>query len=309
MRRLWVIPLVAALSVLGVIVARGSDSGTFPDVHAPAAVATTTPPPPSTAPVDLTGISIPGVEGTTTTAPVRSLGTAHLAGIVKGPQGSVPGAVVRLEHLVGDTVTTDVIAGPDGHYDAPNIAGGRYRVRAFLPPRYAQTDPQVFFLADGELRGLDLSVKSFSGLAVASATAPDPPEVGEPATFVVRVANRAVDDGGVVRVRRVPNATVQLTGADGWSVTSSATASTNGNGDASFTLVCTTPGAGQLQAQIQATAADQPQPASFTTPACVGPPPPTAAASSAPPPASASSPPPVSPPASPPTSPPGPGPN
>jgi hypothetical protein len=302
MRLLPAIPVAAALGVVGVFVVRGSDTGTFPDVHAPATVVTTTPPPPSTAAVDLTGVSIPGVEGTTTTAPVRSLGTAHLAGLVKGPQGPVPGAVVRLEHLAGDTVTTDVIAGPDGRYDALNIAGGRYRVRAFLSPRYAQTDPQVFFLADGELRGLDLSVRSFSGLAVASATAPDPPVVGEPATFVVRVANRAVDDDGIVRVRRVPNASVQLTDASGWSVTSPPTAVTNGNGDVSFTIVCTTPGASEIRAQIQATAADQPQPASFTTPACIGPPAPptTAAASSAPPPASGStgsSPPPVSPPA------------
>jgi hypothetical protein len=301
MRLLWAIPLAAALGVLGVIIVRGSDSGTFPDVHAPQPVATTTAPP-STAPADLTGVSIPGVEGTTTTAPVRVLGTAHLTGVVKGPQGPVAGAIVRLEHLVGDTVTTDVTAGPDGRYDAANIAGGRYRVRAFLPPRYAQTDPQVFFLADGEVRGLDLSVKSFSGLAVASATAPDPPALGNPATFVVRVANRVVDDQGIVRVLRVANATVQLTEADGWSVTSPPTAATNRNGDASFTLVCTIPGASVIQAQIQATADAQPQAASFTTPACVGPPPPptTAAASSAPPPASGSSPPPGSPPPSPP---------
>lgn len=296
MRSLWAVPVAAALAAVGVFVVRGSDSGTFPDVHAPATVVTTPPRPPSTAPVDLTGVSIPGVIGTTTTAPVRSIGTAHLAGLVKGPQGRVGGAVVRLEHLVGDTVTTDVTAGPDGRYDAPNIAGGRYRVRAFLPPSYAQTDPQVFFLADGELRGLDLSVKSFSGLAVASAMAPDPPVVDDPATFVVRVANRIVDSGGVVRVRRVPNATVQLTGADGRSVSGASTAVTNGNGDATFTLVCLAPGVSGVQVQIQATANDQPQPASFTTPACVArpAPPTTPAAPSAPPPASGSSPPPSS---------------
>ena len=306
MRRVWAIPLAAVLGVLGLFVVRGSDSGAFPDIHAPPTVVTT-PEPPSTAPVDLTGVSIPGVDGTTTTAPVRSAGTAHLAGVVKGPQGTVPSAVVRLEHLVGDTVTTDVVAGPDGRYDAPNIAGGRYRVRAFLPPRYAQTDPLVFFLGDGELRGLDLIVKSFSGLAVASATAPNPPVVGAPATFVIRVANRAVDNEGIVRVQRVPNATVQLTGADGWSV-ADPTAVTNSNGDAAFTLVCTTPGANDIEAQVQASGATQPQTASFNTPDCVGPPappPPTAPASSAPPPASGSSPPPASPPpASPPAAPP-----
>jgi hypothetical protein len=274
MRLVWAIPLAVAVAVLGVFVVRGSDSGNFPKVHAPANATTTVPPPP-TAPVDLTGVSIPGVVGTTTTVPVRATGTAHLAGLVKGPDGPVPGAVVRLEHLAGTTVTTDVTAGPDGRYDAPNIAGGRYRVRAFLAPTYAQTDSQVFFLADGEQRGLDLTVRGFSGLAVASATAPDPPVHGDPTAFVVRVANRAVDSNGVVRVRRVANAIVTITGSDGYSPAGSASATTNSNGDATFTVVCQAAGASNIQVQIQATANDQPQPASFTIPTCVEPPPPT----------------------------------
>ncbi|HEX2382605.1 MAG TPA: carboxypeptidase-like regulatory domain-containing protein [Acidimicrobiales bacterium] len=280
------IPVAVPLIAIGVFVVRGSDTGTFPDIHAPQTGGTTTVPPPPTAPVDLTGISIPGVAGTTTTAPVRSLGTAHLAGLVSGPDGPVAGAVVRLEHLVGDAVTTDVVAGPDGHYDAPNIAGGRYRVRAFLAPTFAQAEPEVFFLNDGDLRGLDLSVRSYGGLALASATAPDPPVRDDPATFVVRVANRTVDSGGIVRVRPVPDASVQVIGATGWSVSGPAAAVTDANGDVSFTLVCTTPGANQVQVQVQRTAADAPQPAALTTPTCIDrPPPPTTPAgpSSAPP--------------------------
>jgi hypothetical protein len=291
MRFFWAIPLAVAVLVVGVFVIRGSDSGNFPNIHAPTNVSTTQPPPPSTEPADLTSISIPGVAGTTTTAPVRATGTAHLAGLVKGPDGPVPGAVVRIEHLVGDTVTTDVTAGPDGRYDAPNIAGGRYRVRAFLAPTYAQTDPQVFFLADGEMRGLDLTVKGFAGLAVASAIAPNPPVHGSPAAFVIRVANRAVDSNGVVRVRRVANATVTLTGSDGFSPVDTATATTNSNGDATFTLVCQVPGASNIQAQIQATADDQPQPASFTIPTCIEQPPPPPPTTTTAPVASASVPP------------------
>src|SRR6476619_71159 len=137
MRLLKAIPVAVPLIAVAVFVVRGAHTGTFPAIRAPQTVATTTPPTPPTAPVDLTGVSIPGVDGTTTTAPVRSIGTAHLAGVVKGPNGPVPGAVVRLEHLIGDGTTTDVVSGPDGTYDAPNIAGGRYRVHAFLPPTYA----------------------------------------------------------------------------------------------------------------------------------------------------------------------------
>ena len=98
------------------------------------------------------------------------------------------------QHIAGggDPVTTDVAGlDPTATTRSPTSPGGRYRVpRAFLPPTLAQTDPEVFFLADGELRGLDLSVESFSGLTVTESTAPDPPLLNNPATFVVRVANR-----------------------------------------------------------------------------------------------------------------------
>jgi len=268
------IPVAVPLIAIGVFVVRGSHTGTFPDIRAPQSAATTTPPP-STAPVDLTGVSIPGVDGTTTTAAVRSIGSAHLAGVVKGPNGALPGAVVRLEHLVGDAVTTDVVSGPDGHYDAPNIAGGRYRVHAFLPPTYARADPEVFFLKDGELRGLDLPVRAYGGLALASAMAPDPPVRDDPTTFVARVANRTVDSGGVVRVRPVANATVQVVSATGFVLSGPGAALTDGSGDAAFTLVCITPGANQVQLQVQATTADAPQSATLTTPTCIDRAPPT----------------------------------
>jgi hypothetical protein len=265
---LVVVPLV----VVGVLVFRGADTGKFPHVRAPAN-ASTTPLPPPTAPVDLTAISLPGVDGTTTTAPVRATGGAHLSGVVKGPQGPVPGATVRLEHLVGGSApaTTDVASGPDGHYELANIAGGRYRVRAFLAPALAQTGPEVFFLADGELRGLDLRVESFSGLTVTASTAPDPPLLDNPATFVVRVATRVVDTRGIVRVQPIVNATVDLTGTAGWSVNGPASGVTGSDGDATFTIVCRKAGASGVGLQVRPTAADQPQPDTLATPVCVDP--------------------------------------
>src|SRR6476659_8373528 len=136
------LPVAIPLLVLSVFVVRGRNTGTFPNLHAPADT-TASAPPPTTAPVDLTGVSIPGVDGTTTTEPVRATGTARLSGVVNGPGGPVPGATVLLEHLVSPTTSTTLSAGPDGTYNAPNIAGGRYRVRAYLAPSFAQTDPEV----------------------------------------------------------------------------------------------------------------------------------------------------------------------
>jgi hypothetical protein len=290
-----VLPIAIPLLVVGVLVVRGSRTGNFPHVKTSAGqAATSSAPPPSTAPADLTAVSLVGVGGTTTTTPIRSTGTAHLSGTVttaQGPApGPVPGAIVRLEHLAGPTVTTDVVAGPDGHYDAPNIAGGRYRVRAFLAPNFAQTEPPVFFLADGEQRTLDLSMENFDGFTVTSADAPDPPALNQPATLAVRVATRRVDANGIVRVQPVPSAIVDLTGITGWSVSGPPTGVTNANGDVAFTLVCRTAGTTQVQIAVRADTADQPHPATMTTSACVDTTPTTATSSSTSPPGSSKSP-------------------
>jgi hypothetical protein len=269
LRFLIAIPLL----VVGVLVVRGSRTGKFPEIKRSAAQGATSSTPPPTAPSDLTAVSLVGVGGTTTTTPIRSIGTAHLSGTVTTTQGPTPGpvagAIVRLEHLAGPPVTRDVVAGPDGHYDAPNIAGGRYRVRAFLAPNFAQTDPPVFFLTDGEQRTADLSMENFDGFTVTSAAAPDPPALNQPATLAVRVATRRVDGNGIVRVQAVPNAIVDLTGVTGWSVTGPPSATTNASGDTSFTLVCRTPGTTQVQIAVRANTADLPHPATMTTSACV----------------------------------------
>ena len=116
---------------------------------------------------------------------------------MNGPKGPVSGATVRVEHLVGDQPPPiDVVTGPDGRWDLPNIAGGRYRVRAFMAPLLAQTEAQILFLNDGEQSNLDLNVESFSAPVVVAAVAPDPPQLNKPLTLVVRVARKTVDADG-----------------------------------------------------------------------------------------------------------------
>ncbi|SRR5581483_1659418 len=262
------LPVLVPVLIVAVFVVRGCHTGDVPHLTAPAGVQLP-PEPPSTAPSDLTGVQLPSVRGTTTTIPPRVAGTAHVSGTVLAPQGFVAGATVHFEHIASETVSFDVTAGPDGRYDAPNIAGGRYRVRAFLPPSFAQTDPEVFFLADGEQHPLDLHVDTFTGVAVTSAVAPDPPLFGEPSSFVVRVATRTVDGNGIVRAQPVVNANVTLIGTQGWSVTGTSSTFTDGNGDAAFTLTCRAPGANQVQVTVRPTVNDAPQPSTLTVSACV----------------------------------------
>jgi hypothetical protein len=262
------VPIALPLLVLSIFVFKGCNTASVPLLHPPPGV--TLPAAAATsAPADLTGVQLAGVEGTTTPDSVRGSGTAHLSGSVSGPQGPVPGATVRVEHLVDDKPPPiDVSTGPDGRWDLPNVAGGRYRVRSFLAPTLAQTQPEIFFLTDGEQRTLDLAVESFVTVAVAAAIAPDPPQLNEPVTLVVRVARKTVDAGGIVQSQPIVNAGVALTNTQGWSVRGQSSSVTDGNGDAAFTLDCRASGAAQVQVAVRPTPSDPPQSATLSLTPC-----------------------------------------
>jgi hypothetical protein len=291
------VPIALPVLVMSVFVLRGCSTASVPLLHPPEGV--TLPAAAATsAPADLTGVQLAAVNGTTTLQPARASGTAHLFGSVNGPQGPAPGATVRVEHLVDDDPPPiDVLTGPDGRWDLPNIAGGRYRVRSFLAPSLAQTQPEIFFLVDGEQRNLDLNVENFVGASLAAAVAPDPPQLNEPATLVVRVARKSVDGNGVVSGTPIANAGVVLTGTPGWAVRGSSSTVTDGNGDATFTLECRSGGASQVEVAVRPTPTDAPQTATLDVAPCSDPTPPptapptTASGSSGPPP-TASAPPP-----------------
>lgn len=274
----WVlsIPVLVGLVALAGIAIRGNRTADVPNLQPPPGV-TLPPSTPSTATSDLTGVQLPPVDGSTTVPGVPDAGTSQLGGSVNGPQGPVPGATVRVEHLVDNRArSVDVGTDASGHWGLPNIAGGRYRVFAFLPPTLAQTDPEVFFLGAGEQKNLDLNVDAFTGAPeVAIAIAPDPPNVGQPTNLVVRVTQRAVDGNGVVRGAGVVGASVTFNPSDGWVVTGSPAASpttgTNENGDATFQIECRKAGANQIQVTVRLSSS--PQPLSVVQPvsACIDP--------------------------------------
>lgn len=266
------VPVLIGLIALAGIAIRGDRTAKVPNLRPPPGV-TLPPSTPTTATSDLTGVQLPPVDGTTTVPGAPDAGAAQLGGSVTGPQGPVPGAIVRVEHLVDNHArSVDIGADAAGRWGLPNIAGGRYRVWAFLPPTLAQTDPEVFFLGGSEQKNLDLNVDAFTGAPeVAIAIAPDPPNLGQPTNVVVRVTQRTVDGNGVVRGAGVVGASVTFNPGDGWAVTGSPTTGTNENGDASFVVQCRKAGTNQVQATVHVGA--NPQPISVVQPvsACIDP--------------------------------------
>lgn len=211
--------------------------------------------PDTTAIEDLSGVALAGVPGrTTTTAAVIGPGPASLQGAVAGPEGPVPGAVVRLERLVdGGMATADVLSAADGTWKADGILGGRYRVRAYRPPDLAMVKPEVFFLTGTEKRTLNITLQRYTGLVAVGSIAPDPPYVDEPANLAVLIAQQSVDAGGVVRATGVPGAAVQLVGSGQWRVESPNPAITDANGDVGWQVRCRSVGTQSLAVLVNDT--------------------------------------------------------
>lgn len=204
------------------------------------------PKPPDTSsslpPADLSGVPLPTVRGvTTTTFPPIPGGEATLSGVVVGPDGPVPGAIVHAERIVGDVFgALDVTTGPDGRWEMKDIFGGRYRLRAWkpAPDNLAATEAEVFFLGGKEKLEFSLRVQRFQGLSFASDIAPRPPLVGERSALVVQLTELSVDANGIVRSVPISGVGVELFGPGEWSVLTTNPVVTGGDGRARWELRC-----------------------------------------------------------------------
>lgn len=215
-----------------------SDTGALPPVPSIPALAT------STTSFDFATVELRGVPPgrTVKTVPIGP-GRATLSGTIIGPDGPVPEADILIERVVNDGVGTMAIkAAPDGTWSLPTVLGGRYRIRAWRSPDLALVKPSVTFVDANETRTFDLRLTRYGGVAVKAAIAPNPPPVDESATLVVLVTTRTVDDRGIVRATPVPGVSVELVGSGAWRVESTNPASSDGRGNATWTVRCRTEG-------------------------------------------------------------------
>jgi hypothetical protein len=101
--------------------------------------------------------------------------------------------------------------------------------------------------------------------------------VGQQLALTVRLVSKLVDAGGTVRSTAVSGATVQLSGSStNWSATGPVVATTDGNGDAAFRLLCRSEGQHPLLAVTDSGSHE------LALPACVLPAPETTTTTSVP---------------------------
>jgi hypothetical protein len=172
-----------------------------------------------------------------------SAGSATLRGVVTGPDGPVPSAVVRLErHTTVGMTSDDVEADEGGQWSAPELLGGRYRVRAWLTGEYGTAGSEVLFLNEGQSLTLDLAVDPVEDRARLSLVDSGDIHVGFTGTVAVTVTRQSVDADGYVVMSGVPGAAVTLEPSAGVTV-SPATASADPDGVARFVIRCEQAGA------------------------------------------------------------------
>lgn len=260
MRRLGT--AVAVLAALASACGGDDPYAPLPKPDAAPAETTTT-----TARPDLDAVVLPAARGTTTTTVAVGPGPITILGRVTGPDGPVAGAIVRLERLVGDgSAAVQVPTAADGTWNVERVLGGRYRVRAWQPPQLAMARASVVFVEAGAPEPIELRLDRYEGRRVDAVVAPEPPAVGGQANLKVRVADRVVDDRGVIRTTPTVGVSVQLTGSGSWFVLSSNPQSTGSDGSVTFAVQCQSEGSQPLSVVLQGT-----ETVTLSVPPCVDP--------------------------------------
>lgn len=241
--------LLAAITAFGMLItACTSPRG---DLLPPPSSTSSTAPAPTTEP-DRPPRALEPLPGETTVPPLETEGRATIRGSVSGPDGGVAGALVRIQRLVGGQVQQiDVRTDENGGFARDSLPGGRFRVRAFLEPALTMTEPEIFWLPDGDDRDVHLTLERFDETVVSSSTTPPSPIVGEGVNLAVRVARQSVDGNGVVHQSPVPGVRVRVS-SSGWTPLGQPVAVTDGGGIAVFRYRCDRAGSVTASATIGA---------------------------------------------------------
>ncbi len=218
----------------------------------------------SVKPVDLSKNSLGAVgAGIPTTSIGFGPGNASITGIVRGPEGPVPGAIVQIERLLdGQSVTMRVVADASGRYTLQKVLLGRIRVRAWKAPDLALATEKALFTKGAQT--FDILMDSYKRSDLQWAVAPSPLVVGRAATVIVQLSERLVNDLGRVIVQPVTGVGVSLLQQGVVQVASLEERISDEKGRVSFRLACNEPGPSTIIARLAIGGE-----ASLDLPACV----------------------------------------
>lgn len=166
-------------------------------------------------------------------------GTARLAGVVTGPDGPVADAMVEIQRHTTDGVAVRRLStGQTGEWRAPNLLGGRYRVRAWVPGILAMGGSEVIYLAEDETHRFEFALWGIDQTPSIELVANEELYLGVPGTVAVSITRPLIDDRGVVVTTPVADAPVTISVAQTASVLSTTEQATGADGVARFVIAC-----------------------------------------------------------------------
>ena len=184
-----------------------------------------------------------------TTSIVFGPGNASINGIVRGPDGPVPGATVEIERLLdGQSATVQVLTDPTGRYTLQKTLLGRIRIRAWRAPDLALITEKALFTKGAET--FDVEMSSYKRSDLQWAVAPSPLVVGRAATVIVQLSERYVNELGRVAVQPVTGVGVSLLQQGVVQVASLEERISDEKGRVSFRLACNEPGPSTIIARL-----------------------------------------------------------
>jgi hypothetical protein len=190
---------------------------------------------------------VEGVGGSTTsTALSFADGDVVLSGVVRGPEGPVPGATVVLTRILGEQrAVLRVPTNEDGRYLAPKIKGGVIELFAYKAPSLSAGDGKVLFVTGNMTQ--DLELQSFSDTEIRWSIGPGQPVVGNPISVSLQITVRRVDPDGIVRSEPLEGISARIVSLGTLQPIADTERLTNAKGLVSFPMTCTGPGSAAVQ--------------------------------------------------------------
>ncbi len=165
-------------------------------------------------------------------------GSTTMTGFVLGPEGPVVGATVRLErHTAAGIAAIDTTTDDLGNWSATGMAGGRWRVRSFVPNLWTSGAAVVQFVADGDQVRVDSVVSAAPLAPLIELVGPEETITGFAYTYAVTVGIRRVDEQGRILVVPATGAEVRAVATTS-ALTSNDVVAADAGGAARFLLTC-----------------------------------------------------------------------
>jgi hypothetical protein len=263
------------VAVLGLIVACTSGGGSDATQESTAPQLSLPPPeveevpvvtlPPGFVQPDTRGVRLSAVVGRPRALPPLPVygGRASITGLVEGPDGPVPGAVVKIERWVGErSGSVTVSASEGGTFGARGLLGGRYRIRAWLEPSLTATESEVLFLAADGSENVTVTVERFEGLRLQASLDVAAINVDDTARVRGLLTRSTVNAEGIVVGAPVPGAQVQISGTPGLTIGGTSPASTGADGMVTWPVKCDREGAHTVSLSTEGAST------SYTLPTC-----------------------------------------